>query len=518
MRTRGSVYFLLLFLFWPPAIRPADAALCDGISAAPADALTTVQVASGLVRPLFVTAPPGDTGRLFIVEQDGIISILKDGAILPDAFLDITAIVRSPIDIGGGNEEGLLGLAFHPDYATNGWFFIFHTDLASNNVVARYSRSAAEPDIADPASRQTVINFTHPTFTNHNGGLIAFRPTDGQLYIGTGDGGGGCDSPGNSQNGLSNLGKLLRINVDVLPFTVPQDNPFRGNGDVNDVIWALGLRNPWRYSFDRENGDLYIGDVGQREWEEIDYTPGTSTGGENYGWNPYEGNHCPNPSCPSAPQNCNNINNRIDPVIEYDHGQGCSVTGGYAYRGCRMPALHGVYFYADYCSAFIRSVRMVGGAVTEPMNRTTELAPGGGLAINSITSFGEDGRGEIYIVDRGGEIFKIVPIIENLEVSGEGAEPFLPTPADWTWEDFEATSMHPVSFYKVYRTEGDASGLFDCVLQTPDPFWPGGDPTDPLTGVPFFYIVTAVNDSGQETDPGTAFDGTPRNLSAIPCP
>ncbi len=494
----------------------AQAAICDGISSASDAPLTTVRIVSGLSRPLLVTAPPGDVDRLFVLEQDGRVRIVKQGALLPAAFLDIGSITRSPAD-GGGDEQGLLGLAFRPNYAANGWFFVYHTDNSGNNVLARYTRSGTNPDLADPASRQVVLTFAHPSFDNHNGGMLAFGPDDGDLYVATGDGGGSCDSFDNSQNGASNLGKLLRINVDGLPYTVPSDNPFVGPDGVNDEIWALGLRNPWRYCFDRANADLYIADVGQNVWEEIDYRVGTDPGGENYGWDLFEGSHCPNPSCGTP--DCNAVPGTVLPVLEYQHlGGACSITGGYVYRGCRMPNLRGTYFYGDYCAAFIKSLRMVGGSVTALTDRTAELAPGGGLSINSITSFGEDARGEIYIVDRGGEVFKILPILANLQVSGPEAAPFAPGASDWVWEDLKATSGHPITEYRVYRTAGNGSGTFDCVFHNSVNVWPGGDPASPAPGGVFSYLVTALNAAGQATSPGTGSNGTPRTLSSAPCP
>ncbi len=499
----------------------AVAAPCDGISQALGTALTTVRIAAGLVRPTFVTAPPGDNERLFILEQDGRIRLVKNGVLQLVPFLDVSGLTRSPGD-GGGNEQGLLGLAFHPDYAANGWFFIYHTDsTGANNVVARYERSAADQDVADSSSRQVVISFAHPSEVNHNGGMIAFGP-DGQLYIGTGDGGGGCDPSGNAQNTLSPLGKLLRIHVDSLPYTVPADNPFVGHAGSLPEIWATGLRNPWRYSFDRLTGDLYVGDVGQDLWEEIDFSPASSRGGENYGWNPYEGTHCdPNPSCSAAPHSCS-VDHYVPPVVEYTHGTACSVTGGYVYRGCRMPGLRGTYFYADFCAAFIKTFHVVGGQATDQRDRTAELAPGGGLGIQLISSFGEDARGELYVVDRGsttgtGEVYKIVPPLSNLEVSGPGAAPFLLGMPDWTCEDLEATSSHPIVSYRVYRQSipGDP---FTCVHQGATPSWTGGDPEALAEGALYSYVVTALNGNGEETSPGLASDGTPRVLSTAACP
>ncbi len=507
----------ILFAF--AAVASARADVCDGISLASDSALTTIRVAQGLTRPSLVTAAPGDVARVFVLEQDGRIRIIENGVLLPTAFLDIASIVRSPAD-GAGNEEGLLGLAFHPDYANNGWFFVYHTDNTTgnvgNNLVARYQRSAADPDLANPTSRQVVINFSHPTFSNHNGGMIGFGPSDGYLYIGTGDGGDSCDPSGNAQNPLSMLGKLHRIDVGALPYSIPPGNPFAGNPSYRPEIWATGLRNPWRWSFDRATGDLYIGDVGQNQYEEIDYAPAASTGGENYGWDLSEGDHCPNPSC-DPPGPCT-LPGYAKPIVEYSQaGTPCSVTGGYVYRGCRMPGLHGTYFYADYCAAFIRTFRVAGGVPTDLRDRTAELAPGGGLSIASITSFGEDARGETYVVDRGGEVFKIVPVLSNLEVSGVGAASFVLGPAGWSWEDLASTSSHPITGYKVYR-QLDGVGDFVCVHQAATTSWPSGDPSVPAPGSLLSYLVTAVNAGGTESSPGTGSGGRARLLSTALCP
>jgi len=502
-RTLSLALTIALILVAPPGGGGLRADICDGISDVPASPLTTVRVPGTYLRPLLVTAPPGDTDRLFIIEQDGTIRIVKNGAVLGTPFLDIAALTLSPGD-GGNNEEGLLGLAFHPNYAATGAFFVYHTDTTgANNLIASYARDAADPDLADPTTRQVIASFPHPSFGNHNGGMLAFAPDDGRLYAGTGDGGSGCDPFGNGQDPASPLGKLLRIDVDADPVTVE--------------TWALGLRNPWRYSFDRLTADLYVGDVGQEDWEEIDYRPAPRSAGENFGWVLYEGIHCPNPSCPGGGP-CNTIPNPVLPILEYAHtGGACSVTGGYVYRGCRMSGLSGRYFYADFCAAFIKSFRVVSGAVTDSLDHTTDLAPGGGAVLNQISSFGEDARGEIYIVDRGGQIYKIVPILPNLQVSGIGAAPFSPAVPDWIWEDLQATSGHPIAQYRVYRTSGNGSGTFDCVFLNMLNVWPDGDPDVPSPGGLFSYVVTGLNTAGQETSPGTGSDGTPRSLS-LPCP
>ena len=369
--------------------------VCSGIVPVSGTAIKAVRVANGLSSPVLVSAPPHDVSRVFIVEQTGRIRVMKWGQMLPAPFLDIHAQITS------GGERGLLGLAFHPNYATNGRFFVDYTDLSGNTVVSQYQASN-DPDVA-ATTEMVLLQVTQP-FANHNGGHLAFGP-DGYLYIALGDGGSGGDPQGNGQNINALLGKLLRIDVDgAAPYASPASNPFFGATPGRDEIWAYGLRNPWRFSFDRTTGDLYIGDVGQDRFEEVDFQPAGSAGGQNYGWNVVEGNgHC----YPSG-SGCDQTGMTL-PILDYDHTQGCAITGGYVYRGCAMPDLRGTYFYGDFCSAFIRSVRVVGGVGTDPQDHTAELAPGGGLTIGSLSSFGEDARGEIYICDLDGEVFKIVP-------------------------------------------------------------------------------------------------------------
>ncbi len=364
--------------------------------------LTTERLATGFARPVYVTSPPGDTHRLFVVEQHtGRIKIidLDTGLVNAVPFLDIDGLAT-------GNEQGLLGLAFHPDYANNGFFYVNITISTRTTFIQRYTVSAGNPDIADPTSVQTVISYAQP-FSNHNGGWIGFGP-DGFLYIATGDGGSGGD-PGNRAQDITNqkLGKLLRLDVNVPRggYNIPPTNPFVGiTGD--DEIWAYGLRNPWRASFDRVTGDLYLGDVGQNAWEEIDFQPANSGGGENYGWRCYEAN------APFNTGGCPPSNTLVFPIHDYSlAGSPCAVTGGYVYRGCAIPDLQGTYFFADFCSRRIWSFRYDAGAgtVNEFTDRTFELAPAG-ASITTISSFGEDANGELYICDmNGGEIFKIIP-------------------------------------------------------------------------------------------------------------
>lgn len=394
----------VLVLLGVVAIGSLGAGGCNG----PPPPLTTELVEDGLPAPVYVTSPPGDP-RLFVVERRGTIRILVGDAPLPDLFLDITA------KVGPFGEGGLLGLAFPPDFAASGVFYVYYTDRAIpfNSILARFAVDPSDPNRAPAASEEVVLSIPQPFF-NHNGGHIAFSPVDGLLYWGLGDGGDAYDPGEHAQDPQDLLGKFLRLDVSGGPgttYTVPAGNPFTDVSDpedaVRDEIWSLGWRNPWRFSFDRATGDMYAGDVGQDNWEEISYEPAGSPGGLNYGWDVFEGiGHCyegdPECSTPGA---------FVMPVLEFSHGQGCSVTGGFVYRGCAMPDLHGTYFYSDYCAAFIRTFSGVaGGAAQNLADRTADLAPGGGLAISDVSSFGEDARGELYVTDlNDGEVFKIVP-------------------------------------------------------------------------------------------------------------
>jgi cysteine-rich repeat protein len=380
-------------------------ALCAGVPAAAGTALASVLVASGLERPLHVTAPPLDPNRVFVVEQRGRIRIVKNGTLLVTPFLAIEGKVSCC------GERGLLSVAFHPDYESNGRFFVNYTNVAGHTVIARYQVSG-NPDVADAGSELVLLTVAQP-FANHNGGLNAFGP-DGYLYVGLGDGGSFNDPLEAGQDGGTVLGKLLRLDVDVEtpPYhAAPADNPDPGAAHPLDLIWAKGLRNPWRFAFDRATGELYIADVGQNQWEEVNLQP-PATGGLNYGWDVFEGRHCFEPEplypagmCPDPPAGF------TMPVLEYSHAAGCSVTGGFVYRGCRLPDLHGTYFYGDYCSAFIRTFKGVAGGDAQNLaDRTADLDPPGSLSIDAISSFGEDARGELYVTDHDdGEVFKIVP-------------------------------------------------------------------------------------------------------------
>jgi len=343
-------------------------------------------VTSGLSSPVYLTAPTGDTARLFVVEQSGQIRIVQHGQLLPAAFLDIHTRLVS------GGEQGLLSVAFHPNYATNGYLYVNYTDLNGDTRVERYTVSAADSNLADTATHKLIIFIPQP-YTNHNGGLVMFGP-DGMFYIGMGDGGSGGDPQNRAQSPDSLLGKLLRIDVDGGdPYAIPAGNPFATSGGAKE-IWALGLRNPWRFAFDRSAGLLYIGDVGQGAWEEVDVQP-ASQGGLNYGWRIMEGAHCYNPA------NCSSAG-LVLPAVEYDHSNGqCAIIGGFVYRGTRFPALAGQYFYADLCAGWVRSFSYAGGAVTGQTSWTLE--PGAG----SPLSFGEDSRGELYVLSSGGTVYRI---------------------------------------------------------------------------------------------------------------
>lgn len=359
-------------------------------SGPPDDSVGTMSlslVADGFSSPVYVTHAPADGDRLFVVERGGTIDIIRNGSVLGTPFLDI----RDRVAAGG--ERGLLGLAFHPNYSANGAFFVYYTDSNGDSRVSRFTVTGS-PDMADPGSEDVLLTVAQP-FSNHNGGMIAFGP-DGMLYVGLGDGGSGGDPRGNGQDSTTLLGSILRIDVDGgNPYTVPADNPLIGATSARGEIWAYGLRNPWRFSFDRVTGDLYIGDVGQGAWEEIDVQQASSSGGENYGWNVMEGTHC------YGGAQCDQ-GSMILPVAEYSHSEGCSVTGGYVYRGAALPELVGRYFYADYCGGWIRSFRMKGGAATDHQDHTAVLG-----TVSSIASFGEDSTGELYVVSLDGAVYRL---------------------------------------------------------------------------------------------------------------
>jgi len=352
----------------PPLIAPND----------PRITYTFTQVEANLDNPIYVTHA-GDE-RLFIVLQEGRIIIRKNGALLPTNFLDINGLVRCC------GEEGLLGLAFEPNYATTGRFYVYYTNNSGDQVIARYSVSSGNPDVANPASAQVVLTIPHPNNGNHNGGWIGFGP-DGHLYAGVGDGGGGGDPDCTGQNPNELRGKLLRLGVTgQTTYTIPAGNVFTAT--QRPEVWAYGLRNPWRNSFDRQTGDLYVGDVGQQQWEEVSFVPSGSAAGTDFGWSTYEGTRSYNNPCP------NKTTGVKMPFAEYNHSLGCSVTGGYVYRGSRFAFLSGAYFFGDFCSGRIWAswVPTATSPFTTALIKDTDY---------TIASFGEDANGELYLVDYG---------------------------------------------------------------------------------------------------------------------
>ena len=371
-----------------PSATPPGAACPTGAPVAGIPALTARLVVSGLRNPLDLQVAPGDRERLYVVEQGGRIRVVRDGQLQAAPFLDISGRILS------GGERGLLGLAFHPQFATNRRFFVNYTDPRGDTHVAEFRAGSA--DAADPSSERLVLFQAQP-FPNHNGGGLAFD-NGGRLLIALGDGGSAGDPLGNGQRLDTFLGKILRVDVDAgSPYAVPADNPFRSTAGAAPEIWAYGLRNPYRISVDRPTGNLYIGDVGQGAVEEIDVQEAASRGGLNYGWNVLEGSRCFSPS-----SGCDRTG-LVPPVYEYTHAEGCSVTGGVVYRGCRMPDLAGTYFFGDYCSGFVRSLRFASGQATDVRTWT------GLRGIDSLSSFGLDAEGEVYVVDLDGEVYRLEP-------------------------------------------------------------------------------------------------------------
>lgn len=339
-------------------------------------------VAAGLFEPTDIQFPDDGSGRMFVVEQPGRIRVVQNGQMLSPPFLDISGEVGS-----AGSEQGLLGLAFHPHFKDQPYLYVNYTDVNGNTVIARFQ---ANGDQAEPASEKALMHIIQP-FPNHNGGAMVFGP-DGYLYIGLGDGGAEGDPLGYGQNTGVRLGKLLRIDVDHGdPYSIPQGNPFAQGGGRAE-IWAYGLRNPWRASFDRATGDLYIADVGQDTWEEVDFLPAGSLGGANFGWSYREGMHPYSLARPPAGLQL------IDPVVEYNHAEGgCAITGGYVYRGA-MPEWGGIYLYGDYCSGMVWGLRHGAGIWQSKLLFQTQA---------HITTFGQDPSGEIYLADRSGTIYKL---------------------------------------------------------------------------------------------------------------
>lgn len=344
----------------------------------------------GLSRPLFITSAPGDDA-LYILQQGGQIKRVEAEGGEPTLFLDISSLVTANANGNGYTEQGLLGMAFHPDFPENRAFFVNYTDTRGNTVVSRYMVNEDGSTI-DPDSGRKFFTQEQP-FENHNGGHMAFGP-DGYLYIALGDGGSAYDPQKNGQNLETLLGKILRLDVDdETGYVVPADNPFVNGGGLPE-IWASGVRNPWRFSFDRATGDLYMGDVGQGLWEEVNFQAADSAGGENYGWSGYEGNHVLQPD--------EIADDAVMPIAEYSHSEGgCSVTGGYVYRGEAIPELQGVYLYSDYCSGMVWYAY-----------RDENDAWQSGLFLESgyqVSSFGEDANGEMFLIDYSGTIYRFEP-------------------------------------------------------------------------------------------------------------
>lgn len=343
--------------------------------------------------PVLLTHAGDGSGRLFVVEQGGRVRVWDD-RLLDAAFLDLSGTGANRVQAGG--ERGLLGLAFHPDYANNGRLFVYYTAFGGDLVLAEYDNLQPADNQADANTERVLLRIEHSQYPNHNGGMLGFGP-DGFLYAGTGDGGSGGDPGNNAQDPHSLLGKILRLDVDggpgPVPYLVPADNPF-SDGSGRAEVWALGLRNPWRFSFDRATGDLWIGDVGQNAWEEINREPAGSPGGRNYGWSRFEGTHLYNAdrNAPAA----------VDPVAQYDHAWGGdrhqAVTGGYVYRGVQHPALEGAYLFADFASGFLWSLRADGEGWVMAMELDSDLF---------VSSFGEDEAGELYVVDLGGGVYRL---------------------------------------------------------------------------------------------------------------
>ncbi len=379
--------------------------------------LSSVLIADGYKKPVFITSSPNNAKLLYIVEQAGLIKLINDGKKLSRPFFDINKRVVNPNR--PGDERGLLGFAFHPNHTNNGKFYINYMDNDGNTIVSEFSTNSELR--ANHKSERIILKLKQP-YGNHNGGDIQFGP-DGYLYISIGDGGKAGD-PLNAGQDLSSLfGKIIRIDIEQKPYGIPKSNPFFGQKDKREEIWAWGLRNVWRFSFDKQTGDKYLADVGQNKWEEVNFEPASSKGGLNYGWRIMEANHCydPKENCPTE--------GLIKPIIEYPNDanhpafafriieelsfsetdvEGCSVTGGYVYRGQKIKSMQGQYIFGDYCSGNIWTLKVVNGKAINFKNRTEEINIGGGEFTTYISSFGQDSDGEIYIIDYNGGIYKLI--------------------------------------------------------------------------------------------------------------
>lgn len=479
----------------------AAALLAFAAAASAQTPLTTTLLQAGFSRPVWAGSPPGDKARIFVAEQHtGRIEIIKNGTLLSTAYVTVGPLTT-------GNEQGLLGVAFDPNFEVNGHFYVNYTTTGGSTILRRYT-ALGDPmtsDLADAASAVNLLTFAQP-FSNHNGGNIMFG-LDGYLYVGMGDGGSANDPNCNAQNKLSRLGKMLRIDVSTGAATVPATNPFVGNPAYDAYIWHMGLRNPWRWDIDPANGDMYIGDVGQGAWEEVDYISAATGGGQNLGWRVMEGNACTGLVACNGSLPCNDPA-YLDPFHVYSlAGAACAVTGGVVYRGCAIPDLKGTFFFADYCNGVITSVKMVGGVATALTVRTTELDPPGTLAINNITHFGRDACGEILICDQsGGELYKIVPAapapmadLGGGKVGGNGLTP--------NWSVCGLTGTGQTAEYRL--VDGPANRLailFISFTQGAAPFYGG----TLIPGVPIPLVITlGTNNDGEIIVPNVAGGGGP---------
>ena len=437
-----------------------DSNVLDGAVAIPFLDPTKVsfqEVAGGLRDPVFITHAGDGSGRIFVVERSGRIRIVRNGVLSSTPFVDIQSLVKST-----NAEQGLLGLAFHPSYGSNGKFYVVYTAPRAGEshgsvlTLRQYAVSAGNPDIADPNSGTNILTIDHPTYSNHNGGTIAFG-NDGYLYWSTGDGGGGGDPNNNAQNLTSLLGKILRIDINSgSSYVIPVSNPFYDSTvpGIKKEIWSYGLRNPWRISFDRVTHDLYIGDVGQSAREEVDFQSSDSTGGENYGWRVMEGSLCYNPS-----SGCDQTG-KVLPVAEYDHTLGCAITGGHVYRGSSFPSLKGYYLYGDYCSGRLFSLS---NNLSADWSTPSQIADTNYV----ISTFGEDENGELYLADYStGKIYKIQ--YEELTISGNaGAEGVTLTYMDGTNETITSEADGSYSLPVSYGWSGTVTPSHACYTFSP---------------------------------------------------
>jgi glucose/arabinose dehydrogenase len=374
----SSVAMLAISACHSDATGPGDGSLPPGLTLKLDPFIT-----SGLSAPVFLTQPLND-GRIFVVEQAGRIRVIRNGVLQTTPFLDISSRVLS------GGERGLLSVAFHPQYATNHFFYVYFTTQTNGDIRIERFTTTSNPEVADPTTSKLIITAPHSTYANHNGGLLAFG-LDGMLYAGLGDGGGAGDPLGNSQNFNSLLASLLRLDVDHGdPYTIPANNPYVNQANRRGEIWAKGLRNPWRYAFDAATSLLYIADVGQGLHEEVDVVA-ANRGGVNYGWNVMEGASCYNAST------CTQTGFEL-PILDYGHNPACSITGGYVYRGSAIPGIRGHYFYSDYCAGFLKSFRYENGVAVDQKDW--------GVTSSSVTSFGADFGGELYMMS-GNNILKL---------------------------------------------------------------------------------------------------------------